>query len=252
MNKFLREVGESVANLNTVVVGLDAVELGHKKPINLDISWSPADQKTAARKARRFVLESVLIRVSESVSQYIFGVSLLPSSKSIREKWEKCKRVGNAQRLQDISRLFLGTECYLVSGSCLLIHWRNRIVHSKSSANLTNRQLKALRNNEELIRDKYSNLDVSKLLLDFENKKPTLKDVSSLISMTINLVRSIDSKIGQISKSDLDLFLDYYDLRNKIQRIERETSPMKLANSIERLFRTEAPELVDVYLDKEK
>jgi hypothetical protein len=57
----MRDVGEAVANLNTVAVGLDAVEKGHKKSETLNISWDPGDRIAAARKARKFVLASAKI-----------------------------------------------------------------------------------------------------------------------------------------------------------------------------------------------
>ena len=56
LSALLADVGEAVANLNTAVVGLDAVEKGHERPENLDISWSPGDRQAASRKARKFLV----------------------------------------------------------------------------------------------------------------------------------------------------------------------------------------------------
>jgi hypothetical protein len=65
LSMLLADVGDAVASLNTVVVGLDAVEMGHEKPDSLDISWGPDNRRAAARKARKFVVEAVLVRVFE-------------------------------------------------------------------------------------------------------------------------------------------------------------------------------------------
>ncbi|WP_192357588.1 hypothetical protein [Mesorhizobium mediterraneum] len=66
LKDLLVSVGEAVANLNTAVVGLDAVEQGYEKPETLNISWNPNDRIAAARKSRRFLVEAVLVRVAEA------------------------------------------------------------------------------------------------------------------------------------------------------------------------------------------
>jgi hypothetical protein len=141
LTQFMNDVGEAVANLNTVAVGLDAVEKGHQKPDSLNISWGPADRIVAARKARKFVVESVLVHVTEAIGQYIAALSKLPRFSEVREGWEgKDADNSAAGKLTAIATEILGEKEILIAGSALLIHWRNRIVHENSRAKLNHGQ----------------------------------------------------------------------------------------------------------------
>ena len=244
LREFLHGVGEAVANLNTTVVGLDAVEKGHEKPSSLDISWHPADRSAAARKARRFVLEATLVRVSEAAATFIRAMAKLPRFTSVTARWNK--NTSQAEKMADIAQHALGSEDYLLAGASLLVHWRNRIVHS-STAQLTPTQRKALVDASEEIEQKFARLSVERLLSDFERGLPTLKDVSSLISMTIRLVRALDASARDLTEADLHVMLDHYGLNARIAAVERTTAPAKLEASVVRLLQTEAPGLVEAY-----
>jgi len=187
LRNFLSEVGGAVANLNTTVVGLDAVENGYNKPESLNISWNPIDRNAAARKARRFVLEAVLVRVSEALSQYIRAISKLPRFEGLREAWaeetqSKKKDPRDAKKLADVTEKVIGADCFLLVGSCLLIHWRNRVVHLNSKAKLTYQQVKTLQRSSEKIEEEFASLSVERLMQDFFEGRPTLKDISSLVA----------------------------------------------------------------------
>lgn len=250
---FLREVGEAVANLNTTVVGLDAVENGYEKPDGLNISWNPTDPKSAARKARRFVLEAVLVRVSEALAQYVATVAKFSRFDSCRTNWNKKKTAENksdpsiADKLADIAMETVGPDCYKTSAACLLIHWRNRVVHSKSEAKLTPKQITKLKDSSDFIETNYAGLSIQRLLEDFETGKPTLKDISSLIAMTIRLVRLVDENVKDYSGDDLKRLLDHYGLCEQIEKVRAETSPDKVAASIKRLLKATAPGLGESY-----
>lgn len=245
----LRDVGEAVANLNTLVVGLDAVERGHEKPDSLNISWKPADRQTAARKSRKFVLESVMVRVLEAFNQYVLAVTALPRFATLKVQWAaQTNPPTNAQRIADISNAILG-EQYLTSAALLLAHWRNRIVHSSSSkAKLSFHERKLLLQNETEISDKYKSLSIERMLCHFEEGRPTLKDVSSLISMSINLARQLDNALWtNLDKEELDVWLEYYELIPLLNKIRSETKPEKIKDSIARMFATHAPSLYESY-----
>lgn len=250
---FLREVGEAVANLNTTVVGLDAVENGYQKPHGLNISWNPTDPKFAARKARRFVLEAVLVRVSEALKQYVATVAKLSRFDTCRENWSNRKNDGKkqepsiAEKLADIALETVGPDCYKTSAACLLIHWRNRMVHSKSQASLTPSQKKVLEKSNKDIETNYAGLSIHRLLEDFETGKPTLKDISSLIAMTIRLVRLVDNNLKDCTENDFRTFLYHYGLYEQIDKIKAETSPEKINASVKRLLQVTAPGLVEGY-----
>lgn len=244
---FLAETGDAVAHLNTIVVGLDAVEKGHQKPKGLNISWAPKDQKTAAMKARRFAVEATLEKSSEALKEYIHLVEKFQKLDDVRKKEKWNGSTSSTEKISDISRFLLGEDDFLHVGGCLLVHWRNRIVHKRSNAELTAVQKKLLLNNIATIKSDFSGLDIKKLLDDFYKGRPTLKDVSSMISFSIRLVRKLDKELGELSKSDLNQLLDLYGLAEGIKKVERETPPQKISESVTRLLQTRAPGLVKSY-----
>ena len=232
----LRDIGKAVFELNTAVVGLDAVENGYEKPKNLDISWAPRDQKIAARESRRFILESVMVRVSEVINQFVTTVSKLPRFKDVQK--DSGSDTSVSKEISMIATTALDDDDYLVPGVVLLVHWRNRIVHPNSNAKLTYQQRKILLKYKKIIAERYKGLDISELLNHFENQRPTLKDVSSMISMTINLARKIDLTLQQdLTKAELDAWLDHYQLIPMLERVKAETSPNKYRASVCRLLK---------------
>ena len=210
LKDFLASVGEAVANLNTAVVGLDAVERGHEKPETLNISWNPSDRIAAARKSRRFVVEAVLVRVAEAVSEFVAVTARLPRFSTVRGKWDS--NTSRAEKLADVATEALGPDDYLIAGAALLIHWRNRVVHPRSQASLSPVQEKKLRSASDEINISFSGLSIDRLLRDFAVGQPTLKDVSSLVAMSIRMARAVDKAISPVSCADLDFLLEQYGL----------------------------------------
>jgi hypothetical protein len=237
------DIGEAVAALNTAVVGLDAVEKGHEKPQALDVSWAPENKQAAARKARKFIIDAVLIRVFEALYEHTLLIARLPRLSAAKKNWDG--NTSHATQIWDIYEALLG-KTYLVSAAVLLCHWRNRIVHFNSNAKLQAFQKRLLQENELDIAKSYKGLSVDRLLGHFEEKRPTLKDVSVLIAMTLNLAREADQKLSSdLTKEDFDAWLDYFDLKDAIAKVERETKSEKQAAAIGRLFQARAPMLLD-------
>jgi hypothetical protein len=245
LRDFLMSVGEAVASLNTTVVGLDAVENGHVKPDSLNISWNPGDRVAAARKSRRFVLEAVLVCVAEILSEYILAISKLPRFSSVRTTWNG--NTSDAEKLANIAVAAIGSENYLVVGAVLLVHWRNHVVHRRSRASLTPHQARTLKAASIEIEQSFAGLSVDRLLDDFEKKKPTLKDISSLIAMSIRLARQLDKYMDVLSEDDLNALLEYYGLRSRICQIEAQTAPAKRYDSVLRMLQSAAPSLAEAY-----
>lgn len=246
LHMLLREVGNTVFVVNTTVVGLDAVENDHPKPESLDISWEPNDRKIAARKARKFLLESTLVRVSEAINQFVIALSRLPRFSDVRKNWNS--RTSAAEKLSAIAAAALKDDDYLIPAVVLLIHWRNRIVHTNSNATLKHDERSILLNAEDTIVERYKGLKISELLRHFGDQRLTLKDASSLIAMTINLARKIDATIQEdLGKEDLDSWLEYYGIFPILKKIKSETKPEKLPTSICHLFKTKAPKLLASY-----
>ncbi len=243
----LRDIGSAVFALNTAVVGLDAVENGYQKPVSLNISWTPHDRKIAARKSRKFLLESVLVRVSTTIYEYVSVLSKLTRFAIVREKWHKDTTI--SERISTIAAEVLDKDDYLIPGVVLLVHWRNRVVHPNSTAKLKPHEKQILLKNEDIISDRYKGLRTSELLQHFGDQRPKLKDISSLISMTINLARKVDRNMQlNLNKADLDAWLEHYQLIPMLKKIEMETSPDKYRASVCRLLKSRAPRLLDAYL----
>jgi hypothetical protein len=231
--------------LNTTVVGLDAVEKGYPKPDELDISWEPRDRQIASRQSRKFVLEAVLTRASEAVVQYAVALSKLPRFADTRESWDS--KTPKAIKVYEV--FVISTEdTYLAPAAALIVHWRNRIVHGGSNADLTPLQKTLLRASEQEISARYKNLSIDCLLRHFEEGRPSLKDVSTLIAMSINAARQCDTGIhADLTREELDAWMDHYGVTAKLKRVQAESNPAKLEDSIGRLFKAEAPLLINAY-----
>jgi hypothetical protein len=242
----LQQLGDVTFCVNTAAVGLDAVEKGHPKPDSLDISWDPTDVEIAARKTRKFVLDAVLVRSAEAINDYIDALSELPRHIKPKAQWNS--KTSRAEKARDILTNILGEKNYLIESVVLIIHWRNRIIHPSSTAALKTSERAVLFQNEEQIAVKYKNLSIVHLLAHFERDRATLKDVSSLISMTINMARCVDAVIFvAMTKADLDAWLSHYGLSSMINKVRSESAPDKLNAALERLFKSQAPNLLDSY-----
>jgi hypothetical protein len=209
------------------------------------VSSKPAaahtDRVLAARVARKFVLESVLIRTSESNKAFYGAIGKLGKFRDVFKPDDDA-----APKMTKIATASLGKD-FLTVVPALITHWRNRIVHS-SNAKLSKSEKALLQDNEEEIAKTYKALKVDCLLCHFEEGRPTLKDVSCLIAMSIKLARRIDADIYRdLSKDDLDAWLEHYGLIELINNVRSETKPEKVSSSIERLFKSRGPLLLEPY-----
>ncbi len=246
LHVLLRDIGKAVFALNTAVVGLDAVEKGHEKPETLDISWQPCDRESAARTSRKFIVESVMIHASEAIHQFASALSKLSRFEPAWAHWKG--NTTTSKKISAVCAIVLDKDDYLVPAVVLLVHWRNRIVHPSSNSKLKHHERQVLLKNRAIIWDRYRGLDISELLDHFEARRPTLKDASSLIAMTINLARKMDRAMQQdLTKEELDAWLDHYRIWPMLKKVEAETAPGKYRDSVCRLLQSQAPYLLDAY-----
>lgn len=217
LQHLLDEIGKSSFYLNTIVVGLDAVEKGHAKPASLDVKWEPTDRKAAARMARLSAIEAFLIRAAEAIQAYVKALSVLPRFGDIKDNWDH--ETAGAEKLSSIAESLLKKDDYRIAGAMLLIAWRNLIVHNGKFTFAAHRE-SLLKKNRQAISEEYRNLDITELLRHVRENRPTLKDASSLIAMTINLARAIDHEIySKLNKEDVSAWLRLYSLDNAIRKI---------------------------------
>src|SRR5688572_19890629 len=70
--RFRRQLGFANFNLNTTIVGLEAVKEGiATKPPDLAIDWNPKNLPAAAAQARYFVTSELLVYLVDALDQYL-------------------------------------------------------------------------------------------------------------------------------------------------------------------------------------
>lgn len=214
LRNFLASLGRVQHHVHTAVVGLAAVESGDaRKPDDLDIAWNARDPKGSSREARRFILRSTLVMLAEELSEYAKGVLRFRGQPIPAER---------AERLDALGRV---APEYLLVAAVLVSHWRNRIIHRSSKAELAKPQRQSLFNNAETIARDFKNLDVGKLLADFENDQPTLKDVTVLLAMSIRFARAVDTSLAPPdSPAAVKQWLVALDLFKDVERYESQAT----------------------------
>ncbi|WP_144091015.1 hypothetical protein [Pseudomonas kilonensis] len=260
LTDFLQVVGSGVADLNTIAVGLAAIGQDHEKPEGLNISWAPKDPLVAARKARKAAVHAAMVVTAEALAQYIRAVTKLPRFQRLTTEWNSRKPKPSAsERFSELAKLLFTPICQVKDTtdydtrfrSCcvmLLIHWRNRHVHTDSNAELTHQEKQVIQAHEERIRDAYAGLDIDQLFGDFKHNRPTLKEATTLIAMTIQEVRAMDEAVYICNDAaDVQAWLDHYKLPERIDKIKRESKPEKQRASILRMLHTHAPRLKPWY-----
>jgi hypothetical protein len=218
--RFLSSVGKIQHHLHTVVVGLSAVERGEaNKPDDLDITWTARDRIGSSREARRFLLRATLVFIIEELNE--FAISVLRY-----RALEKSEAVP-AERAARIRALAFSQEIepdYLVLAPLILIHWRNRIVHRSSTARLASSERDLLLSHKDAVRDAFKAIDVTRLLQDFEEDRPSLKDVTVLLAMSIKFARAVDSKLPRPANTEaVRQWLESEGLLDKILALEKES-----------------------------
>jgi hypothetical protein len=233
---FLKNVGESVHSINTIVVGLSSIESGdYKKPDDLTITWNTSDNVFSARKARKFALKSALIYVDDALSNYLKDIRVLIDNNvlvsflsrynpqfdpeleaifrvkypttyelfnkqnqkaiSLDEKDREYKHISSVDRIRALNDYFSFEKRYWSPCIIMLIRWRNKIVHRTSAGQLNREEIKALTDTAEEIKVNHANIDIAQTISHFNNNEITLKDVTTLIAITIRYARYIDEQI---------------------------------------------------------
>lgn len=198
---FLKIVGDAVYNLNTICVGLEGVSSGSvAKSEDLTITWSTNDPRRTALSARRFAIRSSLIFVEEAISDYVDFISTCANqTQKIRNA---CDTEGAVERITKLSKNIDGLEEYWLPFVILLIRWRNKVVHN-STTNLSPHNRKNILNNSMIIKERHAAINVEETLKNFDDKKITLKDFSTMMAIAIRFVRHIDNELKP-SVADVD------------------------------------------------
>lgn len=76
---FREKLGNSVLNLNTIVIGLNAVGSGvAQKPNDLVISWSSNDLLRKEQRAREFAIRGLMVTAYDALDHYLYDISSTP------------------------------------------------------------------------------------------------------------------------------------------------------------------------------
>jgi hypothetical protein len=155
-----------------------------------------------------------------------------------------------ATRLTNLVKGYSLPQDHIFLSALLLVHWRNRIVHSRSKANLSNQQRMDLVAASSTLAKDYKNLDAKRVLLDFDRNAPTLKDASSLTAMAITLARRIEAQIPYPSNgTEVRAWLAHCGLTAEVDRAIRVSGAKgKLEQGISTLLRTHFPDIEPAYM----
>lgn len=196
---FVKSVGDAVYSLNTICVGLEAVSKGHvEKPDHLTISWESNDCKQSAISARSFAVRSALVFVEEALLEYFKYISNCPDQPA--KILTAVTTDGAAKKVEKLSSQISNLEPYWAPIVILLVRWRNQVVHN-SNTSLSPAFRKVLIDNSNVISQRHAAIDISQTLSNFDSRKITLKDFTTMIAVTIRYVRQLDSELSPNIKS---------------------------------------------------
>ena len=259
LKKLLREIGDSVHSMNTIAVGMTKLTNENCDiPEGLDISWKAKNLDISKIKARNYAERAAIIYSVESFYEYIESISKNPfwthseinflSKKTVNGKEEiipKAERVYNF--LSKIPNITI--EMTLLSE--LSCHWRNKIVHAKASqAKLANDRIGLLRKEKESIYQNYCHFDVTKALENYDNKKITLKDASTLITILIKSARLIDEFFFQefSFENSAETITNNLLKTDDLLRISKQEDTIKRKRQIKTITKMDYPFLTDVQI----
>ena len=90
--------------------------------------------------------------------------------------------------------------------------------------------------------EKYSALNVERLMQDFENDKPTLKDVTTLISIMNKAIRLVDDKFREsIANASRKSYIVAVELNYQMQNLRKDKDYNHRGRKLKHLLSIHAP-----------
>lgn len=237
LKKFLNNVGNSINALNTTCIGISGVSSGKiEKPDSLHISWDPKDCKLVCDTSKIYIIKSAYVFLAEATIEYFDSIKYIyllnqtefnefnnsSKAKKILIISEKINfdlfdydniEISNKIRTKDEIKL-------RVILAQLLIHYRNKIIHSDSKADLSLENREYLLSQKVFLQKNHCGLKPEDLLQHFDEGKCTLKDVSSIASNIVILVRIIDYIFQKnITCENLDKLIKNTEIETNVQKI---------------------------------
>lgn len=203
----LSEIGAIVHSINTIAVSLSLMpNEGVSVPESLNISWKPSNIELSKKRARTLAYKSIYVYVAESLFEYLNSISKNPlwRHKNINFQGQEKK----ADRVYSFLTSIPDIDVNIAILVELLCHWRNRIIHNSSSADLSHQKKSNLLMVKNDIYALYHHFDTECALNNFKNNIVTLKDVSTLSTMVIKCCRIVDEYffLGIAKLSNTEIF----------------------------------------------
>ena len=201
-------IGRSTYRLNTIVVGLELVAGGGKKPAALNVRWNEPATVLAARQvadqAKSFALVSALVYGADLFDSYLRNIAgeawlrFDPDTASVAGRHSTGvggREYSMRERAFRLTKELGIDNDLLLATSDLLAQWRNNLVHGSRGKG---RELDSTARSQiidcaQQLHDAYANIDVRRTLRAFHaGAFPSRKDATVLLAACQNLARAID------------------------------------------------------------
>jgi hypothetical protein len=192
-------LGQANHLIVTALVGLDGVEKGlvSSPPPELHAAWSPKSPVNSARRARRLILDMVLVRAVDSVDIYVRMARRLPGlvqAEALRDSIDAAGR-SVMRKVSALEELYGAIEPVSFALVLVMIAWRNKSAHEESDTKISDHHRETLLQNAKIIAPNYRGLDVDRLLNGFDNGDPTFKECASLISAAQRFIQMLETSL---------------------------------------------------------
>lgn len=228
---FLNDIGNSVHSMNTIAVSLSNINPTIETPEGLNISWNVGNLQATKEMSRNFVVRSAIVYAVEALYEYLRSISNSPlwiQDNKFSDVDGDSKAIKTYNFLNSLKSI---QEEYIILVE-LLCHWRNKVVHSyTSNAQLSSRKIQRIQAFEEKLFQELRHFSINIALENFQKQQVTLKDASTLITLTIKCARAVEEYyINQLPNNKYIDFLKSDITFNKIytqQNSEKRTRQIK-------------------------
>lgn len=195
LQKILDEIGGSIHSLNTIAVSLSHLSPSSSAPAGLNITWKPVNVSGASKNARRFAIRSSVVFHAEMLFEYLSELSKDPFWKTsgINFNVPLKSQDSKARRFSAFCKSIPNIDREWVILTELMCHWRNKIVHAKSNAQVSSSDRQFLQKKAQCIHDNFYHFDVNKAIEDYRADKVTLKEATTLTTFLIKCCNAIDA-----------------------------------------------------------
>lgn len=225
---FKKQMGQANHFLITILIGLDAVKNGAKKEEEFNACWNPESIESSVSRSKKFAINSALSWSVDNLDMYLRLCNrepkLYPEEESIEIAKTKHSVYKKFNCIINNHTVFSESQKAFVD---LLICWRNNMVHFDAENQLLQSSQSYFKNipKNDVVITKY-HLNVDEMLERFYNgKSPTFKEITTMISMTIHFVESLDdvliSNVNQKVYLRALLYKEYHENTEKVTEFLR-------------------------------